>query len=118
MELSEISVTQKDTGLCVGGWTKYRNPKEGTEPFGYALKLMTNNPGVYLYVCVPKTPRIKKKALELKKRCINSKYGIVEVTFDDFCYSGHREQLVNGLLQTVSYNASASDFHFVEDANE
>ena len=46
MDLASISATQKNTGLCVGGWYQYHDPKRDKTPYAYALKLMTTKPSV------------------------------------------------------------------------
>lgn len=115
MELSKISATKQNTGLCIGGWYWYHNPKKDTVPYAYALKIMTVNPQVYLFVKFPITDELKPKFKELKEKCINSTYHMVEVTFENFVFEYHTEQLTENGLETIKYVASATDFHFKED---
>lgn len=115
MELAKISATQKNTGLCVGGWHQYYNPKKDTIPYAYALKIMTTNPQVYLFVKLPITDELKLKFKELKQRCIDSTYNMVEVTFDNFTPEYQSEKMTENGLEITKYVATATDFHFMED---
>ena len=115
MDLADISVTKKETGLCVGGWHLYRNPYKDTIPYAYALKIMTTNPQVFLYVKLPITAELELKFKELKKRCISSTYHMVEVTFDKFESESHFVKWIDNDLKILRYKARATDFHFVED---
>lgn len=114
MELAKISATRKNTGLCVGGWHRYLDKKQ-TIPKSYALKVLTPNPTVFLYVEVPVTKKILDKARILKQKCIHSEYNMIEVKFDNFKFDYHTEKIVDGILKTTKYVASATDFHFVEE---
>ena len=113
--LAEISATKKDTGLCVAGWHQYHDPKRDKNPYAYALKIMTTNPSVYLWVKLPITPELKLKFKELKEKCIASTYKMVEVTFDNFEPESHFVKWTDKGFETLRYKARATNFHFVED---
>ena len=115
MDLATISATKKDTGLCVGGWHKYHDPKKDTVPYAYALKIMTTKPTVYLYVKLPLTDELYKKFRELKERCINSTYKMVEVRFDNYEPESHYVKWTDKGFEILAYNARATNFYFVED---
>lgn len=115
MELAKISATKKNTGLCVGGWHHYLNPYKDKNPYAYALKILTSNSSVYLYVKLPITDELELKFRELKKRFLESTYNMVEVTFDNFEFESNFVKWTDKGLQTLRYKATASDFHFVED---
>lgn len=115
MELSQISATKKNTGLCVGGWHQYHNPHKDTVPYAYALKIMTINPQVFLYVKLPITAELELKFKELKKRCLSSTYCMVEVKFENFESESHHIKWTDKGFEILSYKARATDFHFVED---
>ena len=115
MDLASISATKKNTGLCIGGWHQYHDPKRDTIPYAYALKIITTNPSVYLWVKLPLTDELKLKFKELKKRCLESTYKMVEVSFDDFEPESHRIKWTEKGFKTIKYTARAKNFHFVED---
>lgn len=115
MELSQISATKKETGLCVGGWHQYHNPYKDTVPYAYALKIMTTNPQVFLYVKLPITAELQLKFKELKKRCLSSTYHMVEVRFENFESESHHVKWTDKGFEILRYKARATDFHFVED---
>ena len=115
MDLADISATRKETGLCVGGWHLYHNPYKDSIPYAYALKIMTTNPQVFLYVKLPITAELELKLKKKKKRCISSTYHMVEVTFENLESESHFIKWTDKGFETLRYKARATDFHFVED---
>ena len=115
MELSQISATKKNTGLCVGGWHKYNNPHKDTIPISYSLKILTPNPQVFLYVNLPITAEMELKFKELKKRCLSSTHHMVEITFENLEFETSFVKWTDKGFETLRYKARATNFYFVED---
>lgn len=114
MKLSDISPLSNENGLCVGGRYFYHNYKD-TEPYTYALKILTQNPSEYLYVKLPISETIKNKALILKQKCIDSAVNMVEVSFTDLHIDSYTYRDTKTGHTITRYNASAKNFEIVEE---
>ncbi len=114
MQLLDITPMPNGNGLCVGGQHLYRNRKD-KKPYAYALILLTKNVSEYLYVKMPPSEALRKKAVVLKEKCRQSRYYMVEVSFVNLKIDKYIYQDKKTGEKKLKYNACASDFEIVED---